>query len=488
MFPTRQCPQCGAALAADSAGCLVCGCQLDAPTWAANPAADSAGRVPDPGDWKQHVDPWYGFAVAHPPGWWVDARPDSVEVREDLVGTSAARVLTRPNTRGATAREFFRSFIGEIRSALPDFTAWEAPGSADESGRLAVRFQVTYLGVPLAGFYDISNREGSVLISGFNCPAEGAEQRAGTFRKILASIHPAGRTARSVHREPSMGAYAVRAPVSWQASVGLNREKFNTGTARLIVQREPQGYARADIPGALWRFSETPLALDGMASRPYTPAAVFCREFLAPQAALAYPEAQVERIADRPDLAFEYSRYFNKTGSRTTEFEVTAADMDLVYPVNEFRLRERANAAVFRPRQMSLKPWFACINWNVRGPVDEWEALLPVLAGIVDSVQWDPAWIVRETGRSRVHMEPSTVFQARRLEMAAHRREQAGQGVDSTSGKPDQADDSAASLFSVPAGFDRFWLDSSGAPIADNWLENPDPAWRRLEPQQGGTL
>ena len=41
--------------------------------------------------------------------------------------------------------------------------------------------------------------------------------------------------------------------------------------------------------------------------------------------------------------------------------------------------------------------------------------------------------------------------------------------------------DPSGSVYSVPSGYDQYWLDNQDVLQVGSWLANPDPTWRKLE-------
>ena len=498
------CPRCGAPLVGTATACEYCRIRFDVPYGTKNRPVDEPPPVQTPEGWKQYLDPWYGFAVAHPPGWWVNALPGSIGIREDPAGITVAVVMTFPNDRNQPARDFFQKFLLDIRQVLPDFTAWEAPGNSNRVDQLAVRFQTTLLGVALAGFYDVSVQKGSARISGFSCPVNAAVQKVDTFRKILASFRPAERMARKMYHEPTEDAYTIWAPEGWEVNLQLNRQNINNmGTLRYMAKRETQGLAQAGLPDIRWTFTET--MNWGMPNlnpvMPYMPANFFCQNFIAAQAAHQCQEMKVERIVDRPDLALGEYVESRKIGMDPAGYEVTHAYMDIVYRENGVLLRQRGLVRVFRPRMMLIGGiWNASLNSVMRAPVEEWDALEPVLIGIIDSNQLNPAWKAQEDANRVRYLAYSAADRVRRQhqisqtisdtsDMMYQSYENRNRSEDriaheysnATLGYQDMTDP-VGSPYNVPSGYDQYWLDNSNTLQVGNWLTNPDPTWRKLEP------
>jgi hypothetical protein len=309
---------------------------------------------------------------------------------------------------------------------------------------------------------------------------------------------------RTMHREPSENAYAVWAPAGWQATLQLNRQNINNmGTMRYIVQREPQGYVQAGSPDVRWNFSESQswMMPSSYPIMPYMPASFFCQNFIAPMAAQTCQEMKVEGIVDRPDLALNASVEMRKIGMDPGGYDLTSSYMDITYRENGVQLRQRGLVSVTRPRMgLSGGPWSASLDSVLRAPVEEWNALEPVLMGIIDCLQLNPAWKAQEDASRHRYLAYSAADRMRRqqeisrtisetndmLYQSYENRSRTEDRImhnwsNATMGYQDMTDPSG-SVYNVPSGYDQYWLDNTDTLQVGNWLANPDPTWRKLEP------
>jgi hypothetical protein len=211
---------------------------------------------------------------------------------------------------------------------------------------------------------------------------------------------------------------------------------------------------------------------------------------------------KVECITDRPDLAINQYLEMRKIGMDTTGYEVTCATMDIVYREGGRQLRQRGYATVTHPPGLvGGGEWDPSLVWVIRAPVEEWEELEPVLVGIIDSNQLNPAWKAQEDASRLRYLAYSAADRRRRQQqisqtisetsdMIFQSYENRSQTEDriwheysnATLGYQDMTDTSGAT-YSVPSGYDQYWLDSTDTLLVGNWLANPDPTWRKLEPQ-----
>ncbi|HPH96393.1 MAG TPA: zinc ribbon domain-containing protein [Anaerolineaceae bacterium] len=517
------CPQCGAPVYSGAEHCSYCGVPFVRSAGAAkfDKAAKAAGSSapaptptslpPVPPDWMRYADPWNGVALAHPPGWRVITTQGTVSVRRDSAGLTQASIQPIHLQNALTEQQLASQWIATVRRFFPDFTAWEVPGTA-KTGRLTLRVQAHVLGVPLAGSFMIDVQGQNAVISGFHAPAQAVESLTHTFETLLSSFRPVERMPRQMHREMGEGAFALWAPAGWQVQTGLNR---NTPGGNALVQanitRDPSSLVQACIAWMTWSFMDGG-GFWGMPPgqmRPYKPAAQLCEKDVAEWMAQRHQNFHVEEILDRPDLLPMIHFELAKAGLDPQHFDCSAANILTSYTEGGQRIRQSTRIMVQRPHMGPSftamitgggGPWYVYLDTFYRAPEAEFPALEPILSGILDSLQMNPAWQQNENRRNQAVIMRQQQDTFRRQQQISHTLSQTSdiitQGYEQRSGVYDRLShdwsnailgyqdmtDGSGTVYNVPTGYDQYWRDGLDNIYGGGWLVDPDPGWTRLDP------
>lgn len=472
-----------------------------------------------PAGWIDYTNEWAGARLAYPPGWRVVVTAGALSVRQDPAGLSAAALQPIHLQGPQPAREIARQWLNSLRPALPYLNAWEAPPDANTalqtpngSDRCTLRVQTQLYGTDLTGAYMIVVQGEQGLISGFLAPTAQVNALTPTFQTILSSFRPAKPMPRQPVNEPSEGAFQVGCPQGWSAQPGLNRNNIGGSAIPFFsVRRDPAGLTAAVMPGNFWTFQLPSPMTWGMPSpyqpMPYQPAPQFCQNNLAAFMSQYNQNLHVEAVEDRPDLALRAALQGMKAGVDPRTMEITAAQMTTTYTEAGQRLRQVAQVAVTCPKSaggiFAAAPgglWMAFLDNYYRAPEGEFLAVEPVLQGILDSYQVNPAWQQRENSRNQAYMaaqqqdirrrqqdisrtlsETSDIVNKGYWERQAVYDDLSHKWSNTILGTQDLTDH-AGTVYNVPTGYDQYWKDDLGNIVGGGWLVNPDPGWTKLDP------
>lgn len=417
------------------------------------------------------------------------------------------------------AREIARQWLNTLRPTLPYLNAWEAPadpGAAPQasggSDRCTLRLQTQLFGTDLAGAYMIVVQGAQGMISGFQAPAAQVNGLMPTFQSILSSFRPAARMPRQAVNEPAESAFQIQVPDGWSGQSGLNRNNLGGSALTFFsVRRDPAGLTAAVMPGTFWTFQLPNPMMWGMPSpyqtMPYQTAPQFCQNNLAAFMSQYNQELRVEAVEDRPDLALRAALQGMQAGVDPRTMEVTGAQMTTTYTEAGQRLRQVSQVAVSRQKiQAGIFGaaagglWMAFLDNYYRAPEIEFSSVEPVLQGILDSYQANPAWQQREFGRNQAYMaaqqqdirrrqqdisrtlsETSDIINKGYWERQSIYDDLSHKWSNTILGTQDLTDH-AGTVYNVPTGYDQYWKDDLGNIVGGGWLTNPDPGWTKLDP------
>jgi hypothetical protein len=400
------CPQCGAPLPLGARACPFCRVSFTqavpgAPT--SFPGIEPAELPPLPDGWTAYTNTWDGCCLGVPPGWRVVCSQGVVNVREDstsLVSTTFQAVrLQAP----MSASDFAQQWINTMRASLPDFTS--TPAAGNDASQVSLNVQAHVLNTLLTGSYTLSCSGQDAFISGYQCPQERAASLEDTFHTVQSSYRPLEKIARQIHQEPSENAFNVWIPSGWQVKSGVNRSNPGGGAfISLDVTRDTAALVRASVPWVIWSFTE---GLPGMWAAPgqvqsqaYMPAAQLCQAVILPWLSTYHQQLQLVEVIDRPDLLPYMANQFTAAGVNPQMLDLSAAMLVTSYVENSTTIQQVSRIMVQHPRNpmpfsnpmMSGSAWYAFMDSFYRAPQDEFTAVEPVLAGILDSVAVNPAW------------------------------------------------------------------------------------------------
>jgi hypothetical protein len=305
--------------------------------------------------------------------------------------------------------------------------------------------------------------------------------------------------ARQPFRDPLENSFEYWVPRGWSASGGAERNLQGGVARKFAARKDALGLIQAGVPGLTWTFAEGPLALwgtmAGIQAMRYMPAAQFAAQWYVPQAQRGVPGLGVASIQDRPDLLPYLAHKLAQEGTPAANFELSVAEVVTTYVEGGVGLKQRTRIAVARPRAglgpMGSGWWMASPDF-IRAPETEFDIWEPVLAGILDSGQFNPAGVPPEQRRQPNFFQPQypispTLPGASDLFSGSYWRQPPAADQDSptwsnaNAGYP-EAPVTKTNALDVPAGYEQYWRDGLNTLYGGSWPANPDPTWERLEP------
>ena len=499
-----NCPKCGAPLQVGMIVCPYCRVGLvgDSPQ-VDQPALDLPAEIPS--GWVGYHDPWHGFTLAHPPGWSVVTYQGQISVREDPAGCVAAWLSPFTLPAPASARQVAGQFIALARWVNPSFQAWGQVDAAKDSPRLTLRTRQQKWGQVLEGVYNIVVEGPNAIISGYQAPEQVLADRSVTLTQILTTFRTAELMPRQLVHEPMEGAFTIQVPAGWGWQAGVNRQNIG-GAAKMqfATWSGEQGLISASMPWYTWNFVEGMGGIFGamfsgrVASMPYMLASQFCQGQITQMMAKSQANLRVESAVERPDLAEQGYIEMAQAGYIPQQWDISTAILETTYDEAGTRLRQKARVSTLRQRGTGM--WTASNDLLYRASDAEFSKWEPVLSGILDSLQVNPAWKQaeqrlaqnyianaqadihrRQQEISRTLSETSDIITNSYWNRQATYDRLSEQRSNATLGYQNMTDPSGDE-YKVPAGFDRYWRDGLGNIYGGSWLTNPDINWQPLEP------
>ena len=500
------CPKCGAPLQVGMNACPYCRVGLVPGT---QPAAEPVetlhpGAVELPPGWQTFTDPWFGFTIAHPPGWEVSTLLGQTTIRGDPVGFTSAAIAPFTSPAPTTARAVAMQFVTLGRQTMPDFQAWQQGNAAPDSNRVTIRTRGTRFGQALEGIYNVLVEEQSCIISGYCAPPQTLQQLGGIMAKILATFHPTGQQMpRQMVQDPTEGSFTVQIPAGWGFQGGVNRNNPNrVGAMQFSTGRDAQGTVMASMPNSTWVFVEPVMAMFSFPgfypAMGYMQASRLVTKMMLGQVQKMHPGAQLVSCSERPDLA-ELSQWeLARSGYPPGMFETSVAMMDVVYSENGVRLREKSRVSTMRQPGQSM--WNALIDVSYRAPEAEMETWEPVLTGCLSSFQVNPQWQARERGMIQGYINNAQADIRRRQAQISQTLSETSDIISSSYWNQQATYDRISEMrsnaildvqnvaapsgdvYKVPNGYDQYWIDGLGNMYGGSWLTQPDINWQPLNP------
>jgi hypothetical protein len=496
------CPRCGASYRPGEAQCMYCRVYFSPNCASSSTAVPSQSGIEIPSGWLRYDDPWNGFSLVHPADWSVYARKAAVGVRQDPAGICAAGIYTQRLAQPITAHEFLKNYVSFSRQVIPNLLAWEAPIHEQSASHSLARFEGDYLGQHIAGIFDARVENQQVLLASFGCPSGQLQEKKPIFQQILASFQPVQPMQRQKYQEVSEAAYVIWAPPGWQVDARLDRQHINhAATPQLVVRRESQGLAQAVLMAGMWNFSMAPTMWAGSTLvLPYLTGTQFFQNYLVPQISQQCQGLQLEEIVDRPDFALLQMQKMQKVGMNPHEHLFHSAHMVISYLEQGVRLRQYGQVdCIGSPNAIIGGAWSAYLTNVYRAPDAEFDQLRPVLAGILDSIVYNPSWQQAQEASKQAYLRASfqdrmsrlgqisqTIHEMNDMVGQSYQNRQASEErlrhewSNATLGVQDMADPSG-SIYTVPGGYDQYWRDGLDNLYVGDWLTNPDPTWTPLE-------
>ena len=503
------CPQCGAPLISGACSCPYCQVHFREPGSETPYSSEPAALPPVPEDWVRYANPWAGFALGHPQGWRVVCSQGVINVREDSAGYCSATLYPLRLQTPAAAEQVARQWIGQMTAANPSFSAWKVPSPGGDD-RVTLRVQANFMGIQLVGNYFISVHQLDGLISGFQCPTDQIAGRSDDLQLILSTFRPIEQMARLRHVEPAENAFEIWAPEGWNITCGINRNYIG-GVAMMQMNctRDQAGLTQAAIVWLQWNFQEGAMMWGiptGVPVLPYMPAAQLAQNYIAGWMNQIHQNFQLIGVRDRMDLVPQLAQEYARGGMDPQTVDLSAAMLETSYVENGRRLRQVSRVMVSHPKPMGFFQasgggiWMAFLDSYIRAPEDEFDALEPVLSGILDSAKSNPAWQQAQTMRNQAYIASQqqdiynrtrqisqTLSETSNLISQGYWARSESQGRLSNAwsnailGYQDMSD-SSGTIYKVPSGYDQYWRDGLDNIYTGGWLTNPDPTWTRLDP------
>ncbi len=510
------CPKCRAPLQAELTVCPYCGVGLapdHEPASQNSRPALAPAQIPE--GWVDYQDPWHGFRLAHPSGWQVITHQSQISIREDPIGLVAAIIWPFSLRAPASARQVAQQLIGVARRSAPSFQAWQQSNAAADSNRITIKTRETRFGQQLEGNLNILVNGLNVIVSGFAAPVQAVSQYSQVMAQILSTFRVTELMPRQSFSDPSEGAFSVDAPQGWIFRGGVNRNNIGgSGTTQYNVSRDPQGLVTAGMPTYSWVYMDGMSGMmggvvgvfSGYPALRYMPAVQFCTQSVAPWMVQGQANFKVERVEDRPDIAEIFVADLAQSGIMPNMYEVTAAILETSYNENGVQIRQKSR--VFTQRQRggvgtfaaSAPLWTGGLDIYYRAPEAEFATWEPVLQGILDSFQINPAWkqgeqrlaqnfiansqqdIMRRTSQiSQTLQETSDLITKGYWDRQATYDRLSEMRSNATLGVQNVVS-SSGDVYKVPYGYDQYWADGLGNLYGGSWSAQPDINWTPLEP------
>ncbi len=519
-----SCPKCGAPVPWGATNCQYCNASFAPagfePSPASRPAAPSAPQTPPPQpepqiptDWVRYKNAFLGFSLAHPPGWEVLAMRGRIRIQEDSTAQVSALIWPFRIPQPQPALQLGAYFIAQARQTDPGLQAWQSAGAGGGTGGCILRTATQRFGRPVEGRYGILVNGTDVIVSGFDCPQDLLGARAPVMAQLISTFRMVPPMPQHTVQEPSEGAFSLRIPADWIFQGGVNRNNIGgKGMPGFTVMRDPQGLVCAAQPPSVWTYMEGGMGffggLTGTPSLSFLRAADYCTRQVAPWFSQSQQNFQVEAVQDRPDLAYLFAIENAKaSGMPIQQMEATVACLTTGYVEGAVRLRQKSRVFTFRqvnPGQGwfgggGSPTWIAGIASYYRAPGAEFASWEPVLEGVIDSYQTNPAWAQSENRLVQNYLMNSAQDRSRRLQQISQTLSETSdiisQGYwdrqavydrlshdrsNAILGYQDMADPSG-NTYSIPTGYDRYWIDGLGNVFGGDWMTKPDIHWQPLE-------
>jgi hypothetical protein len=482
--------------------------------------AQAAGDAP--AGWAKLVDPWAGFALAHPPGWTVHNERGTIVVSEDPSNTVAAWIAAAPLAGATNLQDFAARYVATVHASDPSFEA--APGPASAPGSLLLRTHCRRGAAALEGRINMVARGDQVVIRGFQAPAgtpgADAPPRAAEMLAILNSFRTFAGQQRQMFREPKEGAFTAIVPAGWTVSGEVTRDRW-TGmpSCAFTAQADTSGLTKVCVPGSTWTLYDKWLANRFMPNcARFMPAAKFAAEWLPKK--LPMKDLRIETSEDWPELKPRLQAEVVGLGMDPRSVEITTARTTGTFTLAGTPVRERMFTATVRKlkgdaNDLLNQAWFGLLQFYYHAPEGEFAALDGVLGAIARSFRIDPGWQQQQNAKAAQEQQiANMMFQqamagARQAQQnfinAQHHiwqnQAQVSQGIMQSFAYHNAAQDSAMHQWSnatfgvndvinpdtgvvrrVDNSFDQYWATNDGTVIGGNWGTQPDPSWHHLEP------
>ncbi len=505
------CPKCSAPLQHGMKFCPYCRVGLtgmpeagDLPANSSFSGPSASREIPVPAGWVQFSDPWFGFQLAHPPGWEVSTLQGQTTIKADPVGFVSAAIAPFHSPNPTSARQVAQQFVSLLSQRLQGFQSWQQGNVAQDSNRLTIRVKANRFGQWLEGIYNILVENQNCIISGYTAPAQALAQQGPVMAQILSTFRTTDQPLpRQTVREPMEGAFTLQIPAGWTFQAGVNRNNIGgAGSLHFSSGRDPQGTVMVSMPSYTWIFMQPVMSFfsfpTGYPSLAFMPASQFAQQVVLTQIRQIRRDVQLVRVDERPDLS-EYNQWeLLRSGYPLGTFETSVAMLEAVYSENGVRYREKSRVGVMR--QPGQPMWNALMDMVYRTPETEMATWEPVLTGCFNSIQINPQWQAGERGLAQNFINNSQAdIHRRQMQISQTLSETSDIITNSYWNRQTSYDrisemrsnatlgvqnvvSGAGETYKVPNGFDQYWVDGLGNLYGGSWLSQPDINWQPLNP------
>ncbi len=500
------CPKCGAPLQHGMDSCPYCRVGLTAVSTSRSTSQTSQTTTPVsiPPGWVLYEDPWYGFRLAHPPGWEVSTLQGQTTIKADPVGFTSAGIAPFTSPTPTTAQQAAQQFVSLASRLMQGFQAWQQGNTSADSNRITIRTRGQRYGQMLEGVYNILVENQNCIISGYSAPPQTLPQQAPVMAQILASFQTTNQLLpRQTVQEPHERAFTLQIPNGWVFQAGVNRNNIGgSGTLQFSAGRDPQGSVMLAMPSYTWMFTQPVMSFfsfpSSIPSLGFMPASQFIHQVVMGQYRQMRRDVQIVRAVERPDLA-EISQWeLARSGYPPGTFETSIAILEATYTENGVRYLEKSKVGVMRQPGQAM--WNALIDMVYRAPESEMRTWEPVLTGSYFSFQINPQWQAAERGLAQNFINNAQADIHRRQTQISQTLSETSDIISNsywnrqasydrisemrsnvTLGVQNVTSDSGE-LYKVPNGYDRYWVDGLGNLFGGGWLSQPDLNWKPLTP------
>lgn len=496
---------------------------------------------PLPAGWVRTVDSWAGYSVAHPPQWNVHCENGVITVSQDRSGTVQAFVWPIQLRVPLHAQQVAQEFHTWALAQNPHFEAWMGPTLQVFPRHVTMRTRSRVAGQCVEGVITITVCGSNALINGFH-GLLASEGPAGVVREVQTLMDVAGSfqveqpIPRLRFREPGEGSFEVMVPGGWQPSGRTRRSIWSTTAAcDFSALKDSAGSTKVAVPSDLWHFADGPimglLTLGLMGMRPFVPAEK-CGPDLVTRRFKDQTHRRILEVTECPHMFPLLYSELARMGLAPDLAEISTTCVVSQHLHGGVRIRQKSFIGTARPRgtarwnSMFSGLWIAELMAYYHAPESEFDAMEPILAGVIDSFKINSDWVQRERAaamemamilgnmlqqqvRQQQAQQQQALQQAQTMQhqMAqrradiTHTLQQSSdiimhgwqernkiydhinhQWSNVTLGRSDVLDPSYGTIYSVPSGSDQYFRTNSGTIIGAPLSTRPDPSWHKLDP------
>ncbi|MEI6290362.1 MAG: hypothetical protein WCP19_08020 [Chloroflexota bacterium] len=437
-----------------------------------------------------------------------------ITVRLDPTGMTRAAIWPFHLPAPGTAHQLARWFGSMLQDGNPTMQVEVQKNANPNSNRVAVRSRGTKYGQIVEGSWNVLVNGLNASISGYSAPADRIQALAQDLSTMLSTFVPYQSMERQPVQDPEFS-YFASIPKGWLFQGGVNRSRpdgiampyFSTST-------DTAGIISAGMPVQTWFFNRPAMGgllglLGSNASSAFMRADEFCVKTIAPAMKQNAPDLKIISVTNRPDMAEMTVSDWRALGYDTAGLELTAADMITEYTGNDLEMRQSTRVLTQRMVSgvgavMAGGGWQGRLETYYRAPSDSYPVMEPILRGILDTLQHNPAWHANERNRSDqiaiqhaqasqrdIHnrlnqisqtlSETSNIITGGYWERHANDSRYSEMRQNATMGDQNVTT-SSGETYKVPYGYDQYWKDGLGNFYGGSWGASPDYDWEPLKP------